>query len=222
MALKLLPLNIISHYFNSHTGLGELMLGGTNPDHCEGELHYVPVADKSNWQIPLERISVGRNLTLCEEGCRASLQTCAKGIFGPADDINALHTAIGAKPSEKYGAHTVKCHGMLRLPIISFNLGGKVFILSPLDYIKRVEVTPRHQHQHKLHVCVSRFHAHRRSLHGEQWVLGETFLHHLYTVFDRDQDRVGFAPLKRHNSGPKPHLPPGSAADGLPESLLVG
>ncbi|XP_041943051.1 uncharacterized protein LOC121705848 [Alosa sapidissima] len=87
---------------------------------------------------------------------------------------------------------------------------------------KEVEVTPRHQHQHKLHVCVSRFHAHRRSLHGEQWVLGETFLQHLYTVFDRDQDRVGFAPLKRHNSGPKPHLPPGSAADGLPESLLVG
>ncbi|CAB1341508.1 unnamed protein product [Coregonus sp. 'balchen'] len=58
MAAKLLPQNIFSFYISrdplAAVG-GELMLGGTDPLHYTGDLHYVNVTRKAYWQIEMSR-----------------------------------------------------------------------------------------------------------------------------------------------------------------------
>ncbi|CAG02535.1 unnamed protein product, partial [Tetraodon nigroviridis] len=99
MAAKLLPQNVFSFYLNRDPEAavgGELMLGGANPEHYTGQLHYVSVTRQSYWQIQVNGIEVGDRLNLCRPSCQAVVDTGTSLITGPAEEIEALHEAIRA------------------------------------------------------------------------------------------------------------------------------
>ncbi|XP_029679997.1 lysosomal aspartic protease-like [Formica exsecta] len=55
---NLVPEPVFSFYLNrddSSDEVGELILGGTDPDHYVGELAYVPVTEKGYWQFTMDR-----------------------------------------------------------------------------------------------------------------------------------------------------------------------
>lgn len=109
---------------------------------------------------------------------------------------------------------------MTHLQLTDFVLAWTLSVLSPQLEFSPKEMPMNQRHKKHKHLCVTSFHAHDHSQHGEEWILGETFLHRFYTVFDRDQDRVGFAPVKWSHLGPMPDLQPASATDNLPEAPL--
>ncbi|XP_028843437.1 cathepsin D-like isoform X2 [Denticeps clupeoides] len=199
MASKQLPSNIFSFFLNgnrlSPLG-GELMLGGTNPDYYDGDLHYVSVTKKGYWQILVDRIQTDDGYTMCSEGCQAAVLTGTATINGPSKDIAAIHRIIGAFPLDGQ-KHSVDCRSVPRLPEITFYLGGKEFTLAGKDYIlmERME---------KGLVCLSTFMALDVTPGYSEWALGVPFIRRFYTVFDRDNDRVGFAPVKKPVKPPKP------------------
>ncbi|KAM6957910.1 napsin-A [Aplochiton taeniatus] len=192
MAAKLLPRNVFSFFISrdpkAEVG-GELLLGGTDPQHYDGALHYVNVTRKAYWQIGMSGVEVGSTLTLCKAGCQAIVDTGTSLITGPAAEIRALHKAIGALPLIM-GEYLIKCDKIPTLPVVSFNIGGKMFNLTGEDYVMK-------ESQMGSSICLSGFMAMDiPPPAGPLWILGDVFIGKYYTVFDRDADRVGFAPAK--------------------------
>ncbi|KAG7326021.1 hypothetical protein KOW79_010946 [Hemibagrus wyckioides] len=192
MAAKLLKQNIFSFYINRDPKAavgGELMLGGFDQQYFDGDLHYLNVTRKAYWQVKMDIVNVGNTLTLCKDGCQAIVDTGTSMITGPVQEIRALNKAIGAIPLIM-GEYWINCNKIPSLPVVSFSLGGKTFNLTGKDYVFKST-------QLGVSVCLSGFVAMDiPPPAGPLWILGDVFIGRFYTVFDRDNDRVGFAPAK--------------------------
>ncbi|KAM9783932.1 napsin-A isoform 2-T2 [Syngnathus typhle] len=192
MAAKLLPQNVFSFYISRDPAAavgGELMLGGSDPQYYTGDLHYVNVTRKAYWQIKMNEVAVGNQLTLCKTGCQAIVDTGTSLMVGPVEEIRALQKAVGALPL-LMGEYFIDCKKIHSLPVISFNIGGKMFNLTGEDYVMK-------ETQMGTSICLSGFMAMDiPPPAGPLWILGDVFIRKYYTVFDRSSDRVGFAPAK--------------------------
>ncbi|KAK2894081.1 napsin-A [Channa argus] len=192
MAAKLLPQNIFSFYISRDPKEpvgGELILGGTDPQYYSGDLYYVNVTRKAYWQITMKGVGVGDQLTLCKAGCQAIVDTGTSLIVGPREEVRALQKAIGALPL-LMGEYIIPCEMIPSLPVISFNIGGKIHNLTGEDYVVK-------ESQMGMSICLSGFMAMDiPPPAGPLWILGDVFIGKYYTVFDRNADRVGFAPSK--------------------------
>ncbi|ROL42911.1 Cathepsin D [Anabarilius grahami] len=192
MAAKILPQNIFSFYINrdpaGEVG-GELMLGGFDKQYFDGDLHYVNVTRKAYWQIKMDEVKVGGTLTLCKSGCQAIVDTGTSMITGPVQEVRALQKAIGAIPL-LMGEYWIDCKKIPSLPVVSLSLGGQMFNLTGKDYVLQVT-------HFGMSVCLSGFMAMDiPPPAGPLWILGDVFIGRYYTVFDREADRMGFAPAK--------------------------
>ncbi|KAI9526389.1 hypothetical protein NQZ68_039809 [Dissostichus eleginoides] len=188
MAAKLLPENIFSFYISSSSGW-RADSGGTDPQYYTGDLHYVNVTRKAYWQIEMSGVGIGEQLTVCKGGCQAIVDTGTSLIVGPKAEVRALQKAIGALPL-LMGEYWIDCKRIPSLPVISFNIGGKMYNLTGEDYVMK-------ESQMGQAICLSGFMAMDiPPPAGPLWILGDVFIGKYYTVFDRNADRVGFAPAK--------------------------
>ncbi|XP_071642194.1 lysosomal aspartic protease-like [Temnothorax longispinosus] len=169
--------------YRNHTDVigGELILGGTDSSHYEGEFTYVNVTHKKYWQITMDKIQV-KNYIFCSEGCQAIVDTGVSMIGGPALDIAVINREIGVKNG------TVSGDEISELPDINFIIGGKTFQLTGQDYILKITGG-------ELDVCIPAFQD-VNPINGVEWILGVVFVGRYYTKFDMGNNRVGFATSK--------------------------
>ncbi|XP_036284676.1 cathepsin D [Pipistrellus kuhlii] len=189
MQQKLVEKNIFSFYLNRDPTAqpgGELMLGGTDSKYYKGPLSYLNVTRKAYWQVHMEQVDVGSGLTLCKEGCEAIVDTGTSLIVGPVDEVRELQKAIGAVPLIQ-GEYIIPCEKVSSLPEVTLKLGGKGYKLRAEDYTLKVS-------QGGKTICLSGFMGMDiPPPAGPLWILGDVFIGRYYTVFDRDENRVGLA-----------------------------
>lgn len=171
---------------------GELLIGGTDSAFYSGEIHWIPVTTKSYWQIKIDSVAVQGTSSFCHDGCQAIVDTGTSLIGGPPNEIISLQQLIGATPSN-IGEFLIDCTRLSSFPHITFVLGGKEYTLTPQQYVRKELLGGRA-------LCFSGFQpVDIVSAQGPLWILGDVFLTEYYSVFDREHDRVGFAPVKHSN-----------------------
>ncbi|XP_054553494.1 napsin-A-like [Talpa occidentalis] len=184
---------------------GELVLGGSDPTHYIPPLTFLPVTVPAYWQVRMEGVKVGAELTVCVQGCAAILDTGTSLITGPREEIWALHKAIGGIPFLG-GQYFIPCSLIPKLPTVSFFLGDVWFNLTAEDYV--IQIAPV-----GAFLCLSGFQAlDVPPPAGPLWILGDVFLGAYVAVFDRGNStgdaRVGLARARPSPAG----APAGSAS----------
>ncbi|CAF89153.1 unnamed protein product, partial [Tetraodon nigroviridis] len=247
MSQKKVEKNVFSFYLNRNPQTqpgGELLLGGTDPQYYTGDFSYVNVTRQAYWQIHVDELSVGSQLTLCKSGCEAIVDTGTSLLTGPSEEVRSLQKAIGALPLIQ-GEYMVSCDKIPTLPVITFNIGGKPYSLTGDQYVLKVRATPASRgrrcgccgdnratvaslkgntgalfgfraccspsscpalclrlrlppiqqvSQAGKTICLSGFMGlDIPAPAGPLWILGDVFIGQYYNLFDRDNNRVGFA-----------------------------
>ncbi|XP_069798242.1 cathepsin E-like [Narcine bancroftii] len=169
---------------NSQKG-SEIIFGGLDTSHFSGELKWIPVTLQKYWQIQLDGVEVGGTLIACESGCTAIVDTGTSLLLGPSSTISVIQNSIGAVPSDE-GMFAINCNNLPNMPDVTFIMGGNKFPLPPQAY------TLQEEDSWGQVSCQSGFQGEPSSI-GPQWILGDVFIGHYYTVFDRGNNKVGLA-----------------------------
>ncbi|CAF1077693.1 unnamed protein product [Adineta steineri] len=193
---NLIPQPIFSFYFNpdsSATPGGELIFGGADTSKYTGAITYVNVSVQGYWQFNMNRITVG-NISICSSNCSAIADTGTTLILGPTSNIRALNAALGATYERSSGWYRVSCSTRTQqgFPNVTFTISGQTFTLSVLQYFLIFQ-------NGQNFVCYSVF---NYSPLNNIWILGDYFLSRFYSIFDINQNRVGFATSISYNYTP--------------------
>ncbi|MQL87703.1 hypothetical protein Taro_020249 [Colocasia esculenta] len=138
----------------------------------------------SNW----DESTPGRNHTMCA--------TCEMAVIWmqnqlsrnkTQDQILSYVNELCDRLPSPMGESLVDCTSLPSMPNVSFTIGGKVFSLTPGQYILKVGNALVEQ-------CISGFIAvDIPPPHGPLWILGDVFMGAYHSVFDYGNMRVGFA-----------------------------
>jgi len=165
--------------------LGELTIGGTDPNHYVGALQWVPVTKRDNqyqfWQTTLTSIKVGGASVASLH--IAVLDSGTSYLVGPTADANKIYKLIGATDSN--GTMTVPCNNVSSLPNIVITLNGNVVL--PLTSQYYVDSTFASQNFCKVVIGGG---------DSDEWLLGDPFFRRYYTVFNAGQHKMGIAVAK--------------------------
>ncbi|GAA6105842.1 nothepsin [Tachysurus ichikawai] len=174
----------------SSTSLGgELLLGGMDEELFIPPINWLPVTLKGYWQIKIDAVMVQGSATFCHShSCQAIVDTGTTLITGPTAYILILQQLIGATPTA-IGEYLVDCSRISSLPVVSFVLNRVEYVVSADTYIRRDTINGKE-------ICISGFQGTDiSSPFGPVWILGDIFLSEVYSIYDRGEDRVGFAQL---------------------------
>jgi len=172
---------------------GELSIGGVDPDRYEGDFNWNAITRQAYWQINMDAFSIqGTNVTACSQsnGCQVIIDSGTSLLAVPSNLADEINHAIGAFKFAN-GEYIVPCRHVDTMPNIDFTLNGVVYTLEPEDYVMRVGAGGQEQ-------CISGFMGMDiPPPAGPLWILGDVFMGKYYTAFDFDNNRVGFATLKK-------------------------
>jgi len=162
---------------------GQITFGGVDSSKFKGKLGYTNAVNQDTWEIPLDDSGVD-NKGVGFAGKSAIIDTGTSYWLAPPGDADALHALI---PGSYHNGETflVPCSTTAHV-FITFS--GVKYTISPKDYVRSGAGASASADA----MCYSNIIGHQ-AYGPNQWILGDIFLKNVYTVFDFDHARVGFA-----------------------------
>jgi len=158
-----------------------IIFGEIDSQYYQPPINWIPVVSQSYWTIDLDDVVVGNSHPGGCNGwfsyCKAIVDTGTSLIVAPTSAFNELSAAIGNVASD--------CSNIGSLPIVNFTFNKLSLTLSlpPSVYVLKDDQSGQCQ------LGIS-------GMDGlPLWILGDTFIRQYFTIFDRGQNRVGFAKL---------------------------
>ncbi|KAJ6598213.1 acid protease [Mycena vulgaris] len=182
---------------------GTFTLGGTNSSLFTGNIEFHDVVVESStptfWLLPLSAVTVqGKSVAIATgNSALAAIDTGTTAIGGPSDDVSAIWAAVP-------GASAVPgAEGFFQFPCstsvqVTLSFGGNAWPISPEDMnLGPVDAGSS--------LCVGAIFdltlGSSTGTGGPTWVVGDTFLKNVYSVFRQNQMSVGFAQLASGAAG---------------------
>ena len=161
---------------------GELVIGGVDDSKYEGDFSYVPLSQKSYWEVTLDGLAVGSsgNMTTA---VKAIVDSGTSLLAGPTAEVKKIAEQIGAK-SVLGKEYTIDCDA--KADDIVFTLGGKDYALALKDYV--IEDAGQ---------CLfGMMGIDIPAPNGPLWILGDVFMRKYYVKFDIKGEQIGIATAK--------------------------
>ncbi|XP_072336090.1 pepsin A-like [Scyliorhinus torazame] len=184
MSENLLQQDLFAFYLSRESGESgsEVVFGGIDPYHYTGEINWVPVTQQGYWQISVDSITINGQAVACNGGCQAIVDTGTSLLTGPSGDISSIQQAIGATEGY-YGGYNINCNSLGSMPNVVFTINGIDYPLTPSQYTIQEQGS-----------CMSGFEGmYLPGSGGGLWILGDVFIGPYYSIFDRGNNRMGFA-----------------------------
>ncbi|KAI0251412.1 aspartic peptidase A1 [Lactifluus subvellereus] len=169
---------------------GFFTLGTTNTSLYTGEIEYqsIPSDAVSYWTLPLTSLTVNSASITLPSGTSSytAIDTGTTLIGGPAAQVNALYAQIpgsAAGTGNYQGYYTFPCSTTVN---VALSFGGKAWPISPDDF-KLTELSSGQ--------CVGSIFTYSSTGSSPTWIIGDTFLKNVYSVFRANPPSVGFAEL---------------------------
>jgi len=184
-AQKTLAQNTFSFYLAENGS--ELSLGAPDQSKYTGDVNWNTLSQAAYWQIPLSSVNVGN--TAAVSNMQSIIDSGTTLIVGDSTSVRSFYAAIpGSKDASLLdptleGFYTVPCNS---IPNVSLTFNGHTYPMNPQYFSLGVITTGSPD-------CVGGINS---QVDINFWVIGDVFMRNVYTVFDVDNTRVGFASLK--------------------------
>jgi len=189
MKSELLEQNIITFYYSLNPKEdSQLTFGYLDYSKFEGDVHWVPLVTDllMYWLIEIEDVRLGTmSLGVCNPKCHAAVDTGTSLLSAPSSHLDLIFS------------YMQDCSRYFEFPDIVLVINGEEYSIPPKDYV--ITITGEGEDNPGLHSvgfeeCTLAF----MSIDvpppdGPLWILGDIFMASYYTIFDRDNLRVGFA-----------------------------
>ncbi|EFC47649.1 predicted protein [Naegleria gruberi] len=171
-------------------GKGALVLGGYSTDYYKGPMNFYPIPTGSkNWMIEFDGLKVNGNLVnylTCGPGtgvkCLATFDTSAYAMF--TDPITFSAMQLFANVSLPADCSQIQ---FSRIPTFTFVIGGNEYSIEPHNFV--IENKPP---IFGPSVCQGGINK-ADQLKAGQWIFGSLFQSLFYTVYDKQNMRIGLA-----------------------------
>jgi len=195
--MRTLPKNIFSMYLSRDPKVkSELFLGGYDEKLIEGPINYHPVVKKTWWTLNLDRVLInGQDSLLCTSStkCKIIMDTGSSLMASPPWALNSLLSQIS-----KYS----DCRNILAFPSITFIIDSQPYTIDAYEYVltsmNTIKYDPAPNASANLGEGDCTFGFSIFDVGKDNvWIAGDIFLTKYFTIYDRDNDRVGIALAKQ-------------------------
>ncbi|EGN95223.1 hypothetical protein SERLA73DRAFT_187569 [Serpula lacrymans var. lacrymans S7.3] len=168
---------------------GTFTMGSVNQSLYTGTIDYQNIPDTpSYWILPMTSMTVQGNSVSIPTGSASysAIDTGTTLVGGPSSAIQSIFAQIpGSAPGTGswQGYYTYPCSTQVNVAI---SFGGPSWSVSPADF----QLTQLSQTQ-----CVGAFFELSTGGNAPSWIVGDTFLKNVYSVFRYNPPSVGFAAL---------------------------
>jgi len=225
MKLGVLPANEFSFYLGGNprnpNENSYLLLGGRDSTLTYS---FAPVVSEYYWAVRMSAVNVSSGVLLCSSGCAALIDTGTSFIAVPSAAETALVSTFRKLLSlsilsifESISDIQFDCSKSSLLPDITFTIASTEYTLSYDQYVYEIVSSSSGETLY----CALAFQPFSGSQSTEAWVLGGTFLRAYTAVFDRQNNRIGFASTSTTQLTPAPPTPipilsPSARSSALP------
>ncbi|KAF7315962.1 Acid protease [Mycena indigotica] len=174
---------------------GSFTLGGTNSSLFQGEIEFLNLITPGQptfWLLGVSQVTVQNTSVPITKGALAAIDTGTTLIGGPSADVAAIYSTIpGAIRSPTMeGYFEFPCSTVIQ---VSMSFGGKVWPINPADMNLGSGSSSN--------MCIGGIFdltlgsAITPSSGNPSWVVGDTFLKNVYSVYRVNPNQIGFAQL---------------------------
>ncbi|KAF8176802.1 aspartyl protease [Pholiota molesta] len=175
---------------------GVFTLGGTNSSLFSGSVEFLnmPTSTPSFWLLSMSKVTIDSQTVQISTGNAAlsAIDTGTTLIGGPTADVAAIKAAVNGTDSQSHaGFFNFPCTSQLQ---VSLSFGGSLWPINPLD----MNIG---QEPNDASLCIAAIFDLTQGTNIDSnsgnpgWVVGDTFLKNVYSVFRSNPPSIGFAQL---------------------------